>query len=222
MVLTHHYTYQLSGDMATSWTSLHFFHNDVDLFFIITGYLFAPFLIGNKKIDIYKFFKRRFFRLYPLYLLSLLTFIIIATDNISPISLLLEHIFLIQALPYHFLSETGAISLVYWTLAVEFQFYLLVIILSILYKYITIKNKRNSCFCRWPKLCRLSIPRNHDSLDAGNRYLQWASNSSGDRHNLIVSMGCEQIYRDPLQRIWPKTALPDLISQQPETRTCPY
>jgi exopolysaccharide production protein ExoZ len=134
MVLTHHYTYQLSSDLATDWSSLHFFHNGVDLFFVITGYLFAPFLLGEKRVVALKFLKRRFFRLYPLYLLSLFTFVVSATESWPPAALLAEHVLLLQSLPYHTLAETGvAISLVYWTLAVEFQFYLFVVAVAWLY-----------------------------------------------------------------------------------------
>jgi len=141
MVMVHHYTYQLSDDLASSWFALHFFHNGVDLFFVITGYLFAPFLIGDKRVDIYKFFKRRFYRLYPLYLLSLFALVVTSTGNIPSISLLFEHVFLLQALPYHSFSETGAVSLVFWTLAVEFQFYLFVMALLLLYRYVDVSHK---------------------------------------------------------------------------------
>jgi len=141
MVLTHHYTFKLSSDLADHWFSLHFFHNGVDMFFVITGYLFAPFLLNDKKLHALTFLKRRFFRLYPLYLLSLLIYIATVSDNTISLIMILEHLFLLQALPYHSLSEVSIISTVYWTLAVEFQFYLLVVVLQLLYKHVTIKHK---------------------------------------------------------------------------------
>jgi peptidoglycan/LPS O-acetylase OafA/YrhL len=141
MVLTHHYTYQLSPDLATDWSSLHFFHNGVDLFFVITGYLFAPFLLGDKPVVAHRFLKRRFFRLYPLYLLSLFTFVITATEQSPGVATLLQHVLLLQALPGNTLAESGAISLVYWTLAVEFQFYLFVIAVAWLYRQIDMRHK---------------------------------------------------------------------------------
>jgi len=67
MVLIHHYSYQLPEDLVILWAGLHFFHNGVDLFFVITGYLFAPFLVSDKKVLALKFIRRRFFRLYPLW-----------------------------------------------------------------------------------------------------------------------------------------------------------
>ena len=133
MVVVHHYTYQLSAQLASQWTGLHFFHNGVDLFFVITGYLFAPFLLGNKPISATGFIKRRFFRLYPLYLLSLIT-LALATQADLSLVLLIEHLFLVQNLPFHSLAETGAISLVYWTLATEFQFYAFVLVVAIFYR----------------------------------------------------------------------------------------
>lgn len=141
MVLTHHYTYQLSEDLATFLFGLHFFHNGVDLFFVITGYLFAPFLLNEKTVVAKLFLKRRFFRLYPLYLLSLLTFTLLATTSLPELSLWVEHLFLLQSLPYHTIVEAGSISLVYWTLATELQFYFFVLLMSLFYRYFHIKNK---------------------------------------------------------------------------------
>lgn len=128
MVLTHHYTYNLSSEWYSAANGLHFFHNGVDLFFVITGFLFAPFFLADKRMDSSAFLVRRFFRIYPLYILSLVLYTLTAVDSYPSFSLFIEHVFLLQTLPYHSLQETSAISLVYWTLAVEAQFYILAVI----------------------------------------------------------------------------------------------
>jgi len=141
MVLTHHYSYQLSYGASSELLGLHYFHNGVDLFFVITGYLFAPILLGEKRVNAPTFLKRRFFRLYPLYLISLITFTLTATDRLPSLALWIEHAILLQTLPYHTLEQTSAISLVYWTLATELQFYLFVLAMAVIYRFVQINYK---------------------------------------------------------------------------------
>ena len=81
------YSYITKGTWLTPDTNLYLFlgHGSVQLFFMITGFLFYSKLIKNesslsyyKKIDWIKFYVARFYRLYPLYLFSItLIFIIL-------------------------------------------------------------------------------------------------------------------------------------------------
>ncbi len=125
MVLTHHYSYWLDESLAGGrW---HFFHNGVDLFFVITGFLFAPYLLGEARQTPLAFAVRRSFRLYPLYLISLLVAIVLFWGQKAGISTAVaRHLVFIQALPIFPLNEAGYFSLVYWTLPVEVMFYAVV------------------------------------------------------------------------------------------------
>ena len=67
MVMLCHYRSIVFGDERNL---LSFLWTGVDLFFVISGFVFAPH-ITNAKIKLNSFFIRRFFRIYPLYFLSL-------------------------------------------------------------------------------------------------------------------------------------------------------
>jgi peptidoglycan/LPS O-acetylase OafA/YrhL len=124
MVLTHHYSYIWPGQTSGSeW--LHGLHNGVDLFFVITGYVFAPHVLREVRDSIGAFAIRRVFRIYPLYITSLLGFLIfIVGDRSDTYPNFLRHIFFSQN--FAGLSEAGYFSFVYWTLPVEVSYYLLV------------------------------------------------------------------------------------------------
>lgn len=133
MVLIHHYTYGLpeAWQPALKWT--HFFHNGVDLFFVITGFLFASYMLGLSAMRVQDFLVRRIFRLYPLYVVSLVVAAIYTHGELSEIMLaLIKHLVFIQALPFFSLADASYFSLVYWTLPVEMAFYGLVV-LALLY-----------------------------------------------------------------------------------------
>lgn len=141
LVLMHHYAYKLEVAYSTDLTWIHFFHSGVDLFFVITGYLFAPYLLGLSSIPVREFLIRRIFRLYPLYVSSLsVAFLFFLREKAGAVSALLQHLMFIQTLPIFSLQNAGFFSLVYWTLPVEVFFYLLVAVS--LYSY-RIQNSRN-------------------------------------------------------------------------------
>lgn len=125
MVLVHHYSYVLDASLTHG--HLHALHNGVDLFFVITGYLFAPYVLGQSRQHPLAFGVRRVFRLYPLYLCSLLLGVAVLWGERAGLGMsFLKHLLFVQALPGQPLSEVGLFSLVYWTLPVEVMFYLLV------------------------------------------------------------------------------------------------
>ena len=132
MVLVHHYSYALERPAGLSFAWLHFFHNGVDLFFVISGFLFAPYLLGEASIGPLAFIIRRAFRLYPLYFISLtLGGLTLWYDKKDVIPEFIKHIFFLQALPVFSLSQVGFFSLIYWTLPVEVAFYGLVLFLLV-------------------------------------------------------------------------------------------
>ena len=127
MVLLHHYSYHLHGDVAAQMGWIHFFHNGVDLFFVITGFLFAPYLLGTAWMPPKAFAIRRAFRLYPLYLVSLVISVLLVWGKQSGVGeAFFKHLFFIEALPVFPVRDAAYFSLVYWTLPVEVAFYLLV------------------------------------------------------------------------------------------------
>lgn len=127
MVLIHHYAYYLEADYYELMSGLHFFHNGVDLFFVLTGFLFAPMLLGERVIGLKSFFYRRFFRLYPVYFLSLIVGFSLAYGTIDDYSgSVIAHLSFTQAANWRTLAAAGEINLIYWTLSVEVSFYLLV------------------------------------------------------------------------------------------------
>ncbi len=123
MVMLHHYAYR--ADPGLVWP--HALHNGVDLFFVISGYLFAPALLGLQREPVAAFAVRRALRLYPLYLLSLAVAVAKSwgqREGLAGATGL--HLLFLQALPGFGLREAGYFSEVYWTLPVEVAFYVLV------------------------------------------------------------------------------------------------
>jgi exopolysaccharide production protein ExoZ len=129
MVLLHHYSYSLGPDAAARLGWVHFFHNGVDLFFVITGYLFAPHLLGAARITAVPFLVRRAFRLYPLYLVSLGMGAVTLWGDPALAVQLVRHLLFVQTLPMFPAADAGYFSLVYWTLPVEVSFYALVAVM---------------------------------------------------------------------------------------------
>jgi peptidoglycan/LPS O-acetylase OafA/YrhL len=125
MVLAHHYADHVDRSLAAS--AWHALHNGVDLFFVISGYLFAPHLLGRVREPLAAFAVRRAFRLYPLYLASLAVAVAKdwgQRDGLAWATSL--HLIFLQALPVFSLADVGYFSEVYWTLPVEVMFYGLV------------------------------------------------------------------------------------------------
>lgn len=127
MVLVHHYTYHLSPEWASWLAPLHVLHWGVDLFFVLTGYLFAPLLLGLRSQPLSVFVRRRAWRLYPLYGLSLALAVLMTTAPTDQwLPAVLRHVLFLQAAPDQTLPDLQFFSEVYWTLTVEAAFYLLV------------------------------------------------------------------------------------------------
>jgi peptidoglycan/LPS O-acetylase OafA/YrhL len=112
----------------------------VQLFFVISGFVipFAMHQAGYQFRDFFKFFLKRLFRLEPPYLFSILLVLVIlyarehflgrSNDHIdvNPTQVLLHFGYLIPFFEgYQWLNQ------VYWTLAIEFQYYLLIALLFI-------------------------------------------------------------------------------------------
>lgn len=95
----------------------------VVIFFAISGFV-IPFSLKNNKSAIKNFMITRFFRLYPIYWLSLLLACMIFTEENFDLYRIMANITMFQK----FLGGKDILS-VYWTLQIELVFYFLVIIL---------------------------------------------------------------------------------------------
>ena len=107
----------------TPWTSFHGLgHIGVYLFFVLSGFLLAGSLLGERRADARDFFIRRFLRIAPLYYL-ILTTVFLLQLALRDVDLFNLHVnggwvgFL-----RHLMFYQG--DSVFWTIAAEFQFYL--------------------------------------------------------------------------------------------------
>jgi len=117
MVMNSHYAHFLSSDRGV----MNFFWTGVYLFFVITGFLFAKTILF-KDVDVFPYAVRRFFRIYPLYLFSLIIYYLITQDHPNKPFLLIKHIFFLNTVSY---SPRKALffNAAYWSLPVEIEFY---------------------------------------------------------------------------------------------------
>ena len=96
-------------------------HTAVSLFFLLSGFVFT---VGSlqKKLNYIGFYRNRLLRTYPLFLFFLILGIAFNTENFSIVALLQSVFFMAN-------SDTaingGAFTFVFWSIAVEWHFYLL-------------------------------------------------------------------------------------------------
>ncbi|MDD9888924.1 MAG: acyltransferase [Gammaproteobacteria bacterium] len=95
-------------------------HTAVSLFFVLSGFVFT---VGSlhKKLNYYGFFRNRFLRTYPLFLFFLFLGVVFNPQNFDLYGLL-------QSIFFFANSDTaikgGAFTFVFWSIAVEWHFYL--------------------------------------------------------------------------------------------------
>ncbi len=109
----------------------------VHLFFVLSGYLLSqPFLRhlaeGNAFPDLKTYFTRRFLRIYPPYFVALMVFAVLRVvthTNIPTLANLLAHVLLI----FNYFNQTTFYSInpVFWSLAIEAQFYILLPLIAL-------------------------------------------------------------------------------------------
>jgi len=110
---------------------LDFSFSGVDLFFVISGFVFAPYFYG-KKLDIGPFFIRRLLRIYPLYVVALGLYAALRHVNGQGVEHLLEHLLFLHTL------KSKEIAFYYnpafWSLPPEVEFYLVLPALCTLFR----------------------------------------------------------------------------------------
>lgn len=98
----------------------------VEIFFVISGFVlpYSMFKTNYRLTDFKTFLLKRVIRIYPAYLVIALIGIIMAFIThrpIVPIAAIASHLLLLNSVLGY-----GWISVVFWTLAIEFQFYILI------------------------------------------------------------------------------------------------
>ena len=123
LVMATHYTYMLTPH-AGLWG---FASTGVDLFFVLSGYVFAPYFFA-KPLSLRPHLIRRFFRLYPLYLCALLLYVGLHV----PTSAAWDH-FGVHLLMGHTLTSLAIANFynpAFWSLPPEVEYYLLLPLLA--------------------------------------------------------------------------------------------
>lgn len=122
MVLTCHYAYLITEER----TVLNFLWTGVDLFFVISGFVFAK-LIFSSQVNVIAFFIKRFFRIYPLYFVSLIIYFLLSGNNPAKVNYFIHHIFFLHTTNSK--EEAFFFNPAFWSLPVEIEFYLFIPIL---------------------------------------------------------------------------------------------
>jgi len=110
---------------------LRFVHTGVDLFFVLSGFVFAPYFFG-RPLDLRGHLVRRFFRLYPLYALALLVYALPKVGSEGLGEMLLRHALFLHTLESF--QVAFYFNPAFWSLPPEVEFYLFLPLLCLLLK----------------------------------------------------------------------------------------
>jgi len=116
----------VTGDYKLWSTWLGFGSSGVPLFFVISGFCIQLSYLRNQSQSVKGFYWRRFSRIYPAYFVSLVFFSLLGVFKLRG-TINLKQFLLHFLLIHNFFPAVNfyAINSAYWSLAVEFQFYLL-------------------------------------------------------------------------------------------------
>ena len=108
-----------------------FAFSGVHLFFVISGFIFTPYLFG-RRLEIKPYFVRRLFRIYPLYLFALSIYMLIHIYQGTGIHYVWQHLLFLQTISSYQIG--GFYNLTFWSLCPEVEFYLLLPCLALYVK----------------------------------------------------------------------------------------
>ena len=123
MVMATHYIQLLTREPGL-WG---FASTGVDLFFVLSGYVFAPYLFG-RSLQIAPHLIRRFFRLYPLYVCALLLYVGLRLPAASAWDHFAVHLAMGHTLAS--LQIANYYNAAFWSLPPEVEYYLLLPLLA--------------------------------------------------------------------------------------------
>jgi peptidoglycan/LPS O-acetylase OafA/YrhL len=133
MVVLTHYAFFLNGAPA----GLGYLWTGVDLFFVISGFVFSSMLLPNTQAPeaagrnaLLPFWLRRFFRIYPLYLLALVAYFLISPPGEQTDHYFFRHLAFLHTTES--LEEAYYFNPAFWTLPAEMEFYLILPLLALL------------------------------------------------------------------------------------------
>ncbi len=124
MVMGTHFTHLLTNSPGV-WG---FASTGVDLFFVLSGYVFAPYLFG-KPLPLLPHLIRRFFRLYPLYVFALLLYVGLRWP--APDAWAHFGVHLAMAHTLQSLAIANFYNPAFWSLPPEVEYYLLLPVLAL-------------------------------------------------------------------------------------------
>jgi len=106
---------------------LRFAYTGVDLFFVLSGFVFAPYLFGAP-LDPAAFAVRRFFRIYPAYLLAVLLYFALKWQAGEPLKYVWQHLTFahVQSREMTFYYNPA-----FWSLPAEVEYYLALPLLAL-------------------------------------------------------------------------------------------
>ena len=124
MVVYAHYRPFVSPDVSL----LSFSFTGVDLFFVLSGFVFAPYLFGRPLV-LREFATRRFFRIYPAYFLALGIYVSLKAFSSEELPYIWQHLLFahLQTREMAFFYNPA-----FWSLPAEVEFYLILPILAML------------------------------------------------------------------------------------------
>lgn len=146
LVLWAHWAIPLA--LPTGFTAFAF--TGVDLFFVLSGFVFAPLLMKRPVTSLRAYVLRRVLRIYPAYLAALALYVALTWMTGRPLAYLPEHL-----LMAHLQSREMAFyyNPAFWSLPVEVGFYA---ILPFLGAWLA-QGRRAEASVRWPLLCMLAM-----------------------------------------------------------------
>ncbi|MDB5845032.1 MAG: hypothetical protein JWP79_2342 [Polaromonas sp.] len=124
MVVYAHYASYANIDIAL----LRFAYTGVDLFFVLSGFLFSPYLLGRKLVPL-EFAIRRAFRIYPAYLAALALYVGMKAGSGLPVLYVWEHLVFAQLQSR---EMTFFYNPAFWSLPAEVEFYLFLPLMAVL------------------------------------------------------------------------------------------